>query len=136
MPIEYEIDSARRLIIATPKGMVTFEDMAEYQKQVWGQAELAGYCELINMNGVTAIRDDTMDNIQKLVKLSGTTDRLIGRSKLAIVASSDFHYGMGRMYKVLRENHPGSTKEVEVFRKQDDALRWLFPRDTKEKISP
>jgi hypothetical protein len=40
------------------------------------------------------------------------------------------------MYKVLRENHPGSTKEVEVFRKQDDALRWLFPRDTKEKISP
>jgi hypothetical protein len=60
-----------------------------------------------------------------IAQLSCAMDMLIGPTKLAIVASADFHYGMGRVYKVFRENHPGCTKEVEVFRAYEDAIRWL-----------
>jgi hypothetical protein len=37
----------------------------------------------------------------------------------------DYSYGLGRMYKVFREEQPKSMKIIEVFRTHREALRWL-----------
>ncbi len=58
-------------------------------------------------------------------------------SKLAIVASSDEFFGLGRMYEMLRGN---SKVEIHVFRQLDEAERWLeLPAgygDQLEKVYP
>jgi hypothetical protein len=127
VPIEYTIDRARRIVMVSGKGILTFQEMTEYQRQVWTRTDLAGYNELADMNHVTEILDDTIKNVEELARISCAMDASIGPTKLAIVASTDFHYGMGRMYKVFRVGHPGCTKEVEVFRAYEDAIRWLSP---------
>lgn len=58
-------------------------------------------------------------------------------SKLAIVATRDEFFGLGRMYEMLRDE---SSMEVRVFRQLDEAERWLeLPKgygDQLEKIYP
>ena len=129
VPIEYDIDFARRIVIVSPRGALTFEEITEYQRQVWTRPDIAGYNELVNMNEVTGINGDTINNVKQLAELSSAMDPSIGPSKLAIVATADFHYGMGRMYKVFRESHPGSPKQVQVFRDYEDAMCWLCSKE-------
>ncbi len=58
-------------------------------------------------------------------------------SRLAIVATRDEFFGLGRMYEMLRDE---SSMEVRVFRQLDEAERWLeLPKgygDQLEKIYP
>ena len=46
------------------------------------------------------------------------------KAKTAIVASRDFMFGMARMYQVYAEISQQKTL-VEVFRKMEDARRWI-----------
>jgi hypothetical protein len=80
------------------------------------------------MDEVTAIAGGTTDNVMHLASLSISMDAVIGPSRLAIIATKDYHYGMGRMYKTYREDHPGSTKAVGVFRTREEAMQWLAHR--------
>ena len=48
-----------------------------------------------------------------------------GTTKLAIVASDNFYYALGRMYEIYRGLQESNTKEVSVFRTVEDALAWI-----------
>ena len=43
MPIEYEIDHTRRVVIARGQGVLEEGDFFEYQKDVWSREEVRGY---------------------------------------------------------------------------------------------
>ena len=138
MPIEYKIDPASRIVTVSPRGTLTFQEMKQYQQEVWTRSDVAGYSELVDMNGVTEVLGDTIDNVKQLAELSCAMDPSIGPTRLAIVASTVLHYGMGKMYKLFREADPGCTKEVQVFRASDDAFRWLSAqgRTDADKVGP
>ena len=125
MPMESHIDHSKHLVIAKPAGVLTFEEITNYQRTVWSDASLAHYDELVDMTGVEDVLGDTVNNVQKLSEIASGMNGSIGPSKLAIVAVSDYHYGMGRMFKALREQQRGSVKQVEVFRSIEEALGWL-----------
>ena len=52
MPIEFTIDHARRLVLATARGVLTGQDVFGYQRTVWSRADVQGYNELLDMRAV------------------------------------------------------------------------------------
>lgn len=61
----------------------------------------------------------------EFAQLSGSMDPPAVSSKLAIVATSDLHFGLARMYQAYRASSAKGTKVVGVFRTRDEALNWL-----------
>jgi hypothetical protein len=52
-------------------------------------------------------------------------------ARRALVVTSDVVFGMARMYQILRDESPD---ELQIFRKVDDAFRWLWIIDAKEEL--
>ena len=125
MPLTYRIDHDRRLITVTPRGALLLADMIEYQREVWTRPDLVGYDELIDMNEVAEIEANLPDRMRQLAALSAAMDPVTGPSRMAIVAVQDYHYGLGRMYKALREDSLKSTKAIGIFRTYEAATQWL-----------
>jgi len=128
MPITYHIDRNQRLVIATPHGVLTDADVFGYQEEVWSREDTMGYDELIDMTNVSKIEFISADRVSHLADLSGRMDSPAFPSKLAIIATSDLHFGLGRMYQTQREMARQSTKVVRVFRARPEALQWLGAR--------
>jgi hypothetical protein len=125
MPVTYDIDHEKRLVAASPHGLLTDAEIFGYQKEVWSRADTRGYDELIDMGGVTQVEFISTERVSKLADLSGIMDSPAIPSKLAIVATSDLHFGLGRMYQSHREMAVAGTKTVRVFRVRAEALKWL-----------
>ena len=125
MPITYQIDHDQRLVIATPHGVLTDSDVFGYQQEVWSRADVKGYDELIDMTGVSQIEFVSTKRIAFLADLSASMDPPALTSKLAIIAITDLHFDLGRMYETYRETTRQSTKAVRVFRSRNEALEWL-----------
>jgi len=124
MPIEYDIDSQRRLVTAWGHGTVTHEDVLCYQLGVWSRPDVAGYDELIDMTGVAQIALPSIEDVPRLANLSARMDPS-SASRLAIVAHDDYAFALGRMYETYRSLDPRSTKQVQVFRTLPQAEAFL-----------
>jgi hypothetical protein len=125
MPIDVKIDPELRLVVATPQGMLTHEEMVSYQRQVWSDPEMAGYQELVDMSQVDRLAFESPARVKELAALSAGMDDPKASTRMAIVASDDLYFALGRMYQAYRELNPSSTRKVEVFRNREAALRWL-----------
>jgi hypothetical protein len=125
MPIEYTIDSARRLVLARGHGTLTHQDVFGYQREVWSRSEVAGYDELMDMSAVEHIALPSTDQVRQLAHLSASMDTPGSASRFAIVAPQHLAFGLGRMYEAYRSLEERSTKEVSVFRSMEEALAFL-----------
>jgi len=125
MSVDYQVDHDRRLVRVRLGGVITPEALFEYQQAVWSDPAVTGYDELVEMNGVERVEAPSPSNVSALAGFSAKMDGDTGPTKLAIVATDDLTFGLGRMYQAYREMKPGSTKEVAVFRSMPDALAWL-----------
>lgn len=124
MPIEYWIDTGRRLVVARGHGAFTPEDIFGYQRDVWSRPEVAGFDELVDMTGVERIALPSPHRIQELANLSAGMDSPAS-SRFAIVAPTELAFGLGRMYESYRGLEARSTKQVSVFRTLEQALKFL-----------
>lgn len=61
----------------------------------------------------------------ELADYSASMDLPSVRSKFAIVASDDLHFGLGRMYGAYRDLKGSEAKTVQVFRTREEAEKWL-----------
>jgi hypothetical protein len=125
MSIDYEVDHERRVVRVTARGVITPEALFDYQKSVWSDPAVTGYDELVDMSGVEGVEGSAPSNVNALAAFSAKMDGPEKPAKLAIVASDDLLFGLGRMYQAYREMKPGSNKEVAVFRLMSEALAWL-----------
>ena len=125
MPIEYHIDHGRRLVIASASGKLTAEDFFNYKRNAWALPDVRGFNELVDASKVEEILSLSFGKISELAKLSANMDDNTISTKLAIVASDTFLYGMGRLYEVFRNVNPKSTKKVSVFRTMQEAIDWI-----------
>lgn len=125
MPIEYRILHHLRLVAARGVGMVTAEDLFEYQREVWSQPELAGYNELVDMTQTKGIVSPSPDKMRELAALSASMDTPPTWTRFAIVAPQDLAFALGELYEAYRRLEPKSTKDVSVFRTLPEALAFL-----------
>ncbi len=128
MPITHHILHPNRLVVALCRGTLTDSEVFTYQKEVWSDPAIAGYDELVDMDEVERIALPSVERVRDLADLSAGMDAPGTASKLAIVASADLAFGLGRMYGTRREMNRKTTKQVEVFRSREQALEWLGVR--------
>ena len=125
MPIVYRVDHEARVVVTAGLGIMTDGDVFGYQRDAWSRADVAGYNELIAMTQVTQIALPSADRVKDLANLSAGMDDTGTKSRLAVVASENLAFGLGRMYQAYRELDRRSTKEVGIFRTMEEALAFL-----------
>ena len=125
MPIAHRVDSAARVVVAVGYGVVTDADVFAYQRSVWSRPDVVGYSELIDMSQVTEFETPPTSRVRELAALAVGMDGAATTTRLAILAPGDIAYGLARMYQSHRELHPGSRKDIEVFRSIEEALAYL-----------
>jgi hypothetical protein len=126
MPIDYSIDVARRIVVATPRGTLTEEDLLGYQRDVWTRAEVRGFNELVDMSRVEHVEWGSALKVRDIISVAAEMDPPETPSKFAIVAESELHLKLAHMYQAFREAHPKNTRAVRVFTKVEPALQWLL----------
>ena len=125
MPIVYRIDHTCRCVDTRAHGVLTHEDVFQYQREVWGRSDVVGYNEIVDTSHVRSIETESVNHIRQLAELSAHMDPRSIPSKFAIVATNPVDYELGRLYGVYRGLDAKSTKRVRVFWAREDALRWL-----------
>jgi hypothetical protein len=125
VPIEYRIDHERRLVTARGYGIFSDEDVFRYQSEVWSRLGVVGYEELVDVSQVERIELPSPERVKELAKFSARMDPRSSSSRLAVVAPSEFAFGLARMYEAYRNLDDRSTKMVSVFRSMDEALAFL-----------
>ncbi|HMF95776.1 MAG TPA: hypothetical protein VKE96_15855 [Vicinamibacterales bacterium] len=125
MPIAYRLDRDARVVVAVGHGVLTDHDVFDYQHGVWSRADVVGFDELIDMTRVNEVAMPSVDRVRDLAAVAASMDAAGRHSRLAIVASTDFVYGLGRMFQAHRQLDAKSTKVVGVFRTMDEALAFL-----------
>jgi hypothetical protein len=123
MPIRYEVDAARRLVVATADAVVTETDLRDYVTSVLAHPDIRpGFRELADLRGVTRIEIPASviaDGIPSAIK--GLEPQL-AETRTAIVASEENAEEVSRVYDLLGTVVPTT---VRLFGNMDEARKWL-----------
>lgn len=124
MPLRYQIDDEHRLVLTRGFGVLTDQEVFEYKQSVWSLPRVAGYDELVDVTHVERIDIPSAERLRELARLSAAMD-VLPPSRVAIVTSDLVSFEIARMYKVFRKLDRRSTRDVSVFRKEEEAIEWL-----------
>ncbi len=125
MPLIVRIEHEMHLVILAGYGVLTDDDIFEYQRVYATRNDTIGYDELADMTHVTEISLPSSERVGDLATEAAGKDAVRGSTKLAIVAPGDLAYGLGRMFQTRRELDIRSTKTVGVFRTMAEATAFL-----------
>jgi len=120
MPLSFVIDKRNRLVISTASGTVTYSEVLAHQAGLKNHPDFdPTFDQLIDGTGVTKIAV-TVEEIRTVAR-----QRIFAASsRQAFATSSDFAYGMARMFELYREAS-GSGRPVRVFTSLEAAQEWL-----------
>ncbi len=124
MPIKLRLGPDLGLIVMKFEGVVTSEQFSNRLAPLWADSEIRTLpLALVDLMGVE-VQDVPTELIRNYARTAGEViDREIGGpAKMAIAATHDELFGLGRMYGMLRGNSP---VDVGVFRTLQEAERWL-----------
>ena len=127
MPCSYTIDLARSLVLSRGWGILTDDELLAHVRALTVDPRFArNFHQLADLRDVADV-EVTALTIREMARLNP-----YGKgSRRAVVVTSDVLFGMARMYQILRDE---PTDEMEIFRKLDDALRWLGVLNAKEEL--
>ena len=121
MPIRYEIDKLRRLVITTGTGPLLVTDALAHQKSLRNDPDFdPTYSQLMDLTEMTAFNIG-LDEMHKLTQMWVFSPQ----SRRAILVGVDLTYGLARMFEMLREN--AGEFGIRIFRNREEALRWVLP---------
>jgi len=124
MPFSVQIDPARRLVESRWEGIATAEMLVAYVDQVWADAAVRNYRELIDFRAVTEVQVPTAD-LQAFAEYSRQFDNPDVPARSAVIAATNLVYGLSRMFSTLRSLDPDDNREFQVFDDFDAGWRWL-----------
>src|SRR5436309_14522662 len=119
MPIQYSVDSERRLLQIAYIGPVTKEEIIEHRQQMeYDPRGIAGFDALIDLRyGSTAL---TADDIRELALFARRQSW--PRSRRALVTPHPASLGNMRMFGMLAEPGP---RHYQAFKTLKEACTWL-----------
>ncbi|HET7535685.1 MAG TPA: hypothetical protein VFJ90_04475 [Candidatus Didemnitutus sp.] len=122
MPTDYVIDVPRRVIFSTTTGNSSLQEIKEHHTRLMQDPSFAPsfnqLLDLRQLEGHNATTADLMALAERNVFGAG--------SRRAIVVSQDVHYGLARMFEMMRQGE----EEIMVFRDIAEARQWLGLENT------
>jgi hypothetical protein len=120
MPLSYEIDEERKLVITTAWESVTAAEALEHQRQIGNDVRFnPDFSHLQDLTRITAVNIDltTMNELicQQLFSVKSRRAFVVGGNRLA--------HGLSRMLIALRI--VTGQEQMRVFADRDEALQWL-----------
>ena len=125
MPVQYEVDVERRLVMTTVGGVVSAADMVAYQAELVADARFSPSFDTLMEFLPHSVFTGTGDDIRQLAQSTPSAPGM----RRAYVVANDLHFGLSRM---AQEYADMMGKEVELFRDRAAALDWLDRGRTKE----
>jgi hypothetical protein len=125
MPIDPAIDPAARRVSARAHGVLRDVELFEYQRLVWSRDDVAGFDEFVDLSDVTELEVLSTSRPRELAWTAALMDVPGQSTRLAIVAPTDYLFGLARMYAAYRGLQNRGAKLVQVFRTRDEARAWL-----------
>lgn len=120
MPVRSVIYKKQRLIVTVEEGCVTLADMLANHDRLLNDPDFDPEFNQLSDATLATDSDLTQQNLRALY----AREVFSGHSRRAVVAPTDFAYGMARMLKAYvelsRTAHP-----VQIFRDRASALKWL-----------
>ena len=127
MPCDYTIDLARSLVLSHGWGVVTDREFLAHARALTADPRFApNFHQLVDLRDVTNVQL-TASGIRELVSLNPFG----AGARRAVVVTNSVAFGMARMYQILSDDSPD---ELQIFRKMDNALQWLWIADAKAEL--
>ena len=118
MPVTYEIDPVRRLVISRLWGAVTDNEVYEHNEKLRTDPRFdPTYRQLTDLTGVSEIAVST-----SMINETSLDQFFAPGTRRAMVATDDGVFGMARRYALRAE---GLGQTIEVFRDDKPARDWL-----------
>ncbi len=131
MPISITVNTTERLRYSVFSGDIGDRELIDaFRRSIQGPDFDPSLNGLVDLRAVNRL-DITSSGIWELAQVLRPVDRPQTARRVAIVASSDFQFGMARMAATLLSTG-GLTTEYQAFRDIAEARRWLGA-STKEK---
>ena len=122
VPVTYEIDKQRRLVIATLSDPVTAaEALASQEKLVQDPDFDPSFSQIVDCTRYTAAGMEARD-VHRLAQRNVFSVE----SRRAFVIPGNLAFGFGRMFEMLREN--AGENGIRVCRKLDEAVDWVLSK--------
>ena len=119
MPWSYDIDVAHRILRVRFWGSLSNQDLLDADTQLRSEVDFRpDFDEIINARGA----DWSALTAEGIRSLTARPVIFAAGSRRAIVADTDFGFGMARMFELQRGEKAG---EIRVFRDLVEAERWL-----------
>ena len=120
MPVSYEINKERRLVLLTVWEACTTNDVQQFRKQVLSDRDFdPTFSQLADLTRITKV-EITPDEIRMIATMSPFSPQ----SRRAIVAQDHLVFGVSKMFGILRGLR--GEKLLRVFRDRSEALEWLL----------
>ena len=120
MPMKYEIDGKRRLVISTASQVVTFAEVIAHQDGLLSDPDFdPQFSQFLDGTGVTAL-----DISSEEARTFARRQVFSASSRRAWVSPNPAIFGMGRLIAAYHELSPSAT-QVHVFRDSCSAWKWL-----------
>jgi len=123
MPVEYQLDPVKRLIVVVDSELVTFEEWAAALTAAFSDpAYEPGFNLLVDRRASTPPSRAFADAVAAFIRRHR---RKFGDARFAILVSDAAAFGMARMQEMLNES---ADLETRAFWSEAEALEWLAGR--------
>jgi len=123
MAVRDHFDPEANLLWVTFEGTLGDDDLLKYAHHALESGEVpAGHDELIDLRGVEDGGGISTHVLRRIADMFTRSDTMPERSRVAMVATTDVHYGLSRMYQAFRSDSP---LDLRVFRDMGEARAWL-----------
>jgi hypothetical protein len=117
LPVEYEIDAPRRMVIVRFGKMVTFADIVRYSERLRADPSFQPrFAEIADLSEVEEL-DLQAD---EFLRLADEIDPFLADARRAFVARTSVQKHAARMHKILR-----TQRNIQIFDSVEKAKRWI-----------
>ncbi len=120
MPITYTIDHAQKMVFVHGSGTLDIDTCVDHLRALSGDPEFdSTYHRLADYLQADSHVWSAGD-VKRFVNETEVLAEKLGRSKYAIVVSRKVHFGMARMFQLMKDD-----ESVGVFYGEKEARAWL-----------
>lgn len=123
MPISFQFDPERNLVIVMAEGIITDDDLQSYRKELTSDPRFRPGMRILSDHRSVERHLLTLEGAYQSMKENGALESKFKDCRQAIVTNSDLHYGMTRMYQTMMSD---IFPNMKVFRDMEEAKAWLF----------
>ncbi len=120
MPITYKMDEARGILRMRASGHLVEREFADFFTAIGSDTSINATRAVFDMSDVEDLVMSA-SGIRELARRRVELPYVSPASKVAVVAPTDVHYGLARMYGQIA----AEIGEIQVFRTAAEAEAWL-----------